>query len=118
MAGNTTAMEPVNIARFTRCFISLIVGGCVSFHGAGELIIVDGIVKGIDYTYILDHNLLDSVGNMFGDAMTPFIFQYDTATVQTTRNVHTWLGEHDVQVIQWPAQSPHRNRVCLEYVAK
>ncbi len=42
---------------------------------------------------------------MFGDAMIPFIFQQSNAPVHTSHNVQTWLDEHDVQVIQWPAQS-------------
>ena len=61
-----------------------------------ELIIVDGTMKSTDYIDILDHNLLDTVGNMFGEA-------------KTARNVQIWLDEHDVQVIQWPAQSPDLN---------
>ena len=67
-----------------------------------------------DYIDILDHNLLDSVENMFGDAMIPFIL-HDNALVHTSRNVQIWLDEHDVQVIQWPAQS-QSNRECLGYV--
>lgn len=107
---NGTAMEPENIAGVTRrCSVSLMVWGCVSYHGVGELVIVDGTMKSTDYIDILDHNLLDSVENMFGDAMIPFIFQHDNAPVHTARNVQTWLDEHDVQVIQWPAQSPDLN---------
>ena len=58
-------------------------------------------MKSTDYIDILDHNLLDSVENMFGDAMIPFIFQHDNASVHT---MQTWIDEHGVQVIQWPAQ--------------
>ena len=66
-------------------------------------------MKNIDYIEILDQILLDSIGNMLGDAMIPFIFQYDNAPVHTAPNVQTWLDEHDVQVIQLPAQSPDLN---------
>ena len=88
------AMESENIAGFTRtCF--LMIWGCVSYHRFGELIIEDGTMKRTDYIDILDHNLLDSVENIFGDAMILFTLQYDNA--------------HDVQVIQWLAQSPGLN---------
>jgi len=42
-------------------------------------------------------DILDSIGNMFGDGMILFISQYDNAPVHRTRNVKTWLDEHDVE---------------------
>jgi len=45
--------------------------------------------------------------NTFGDVMFPFTFQHNNAPVNIARNIHTWLDEHDVQMIQWPAQSPN-----------
>ena len=59
-----------------------------------------------DYIDILDHNLLEFVGTMFVDATIPFIFQHDNAPVHISPSVHRRLDEHDVKVIQWPAQSP------------
>ena len=98
-------MEPENIVGVTRrCSVSSMAWRFVSYHGVGELVIVDGTMKSADYIQIPNHNLLDSVENMFGDAMIPFMFQHDSAPVHTARNVQTWLVEHDVQVIQWPAQ--------------
>ena len=59
-------MDPENIAGFTRrCFVSLMVWGCVSCHRVNELVIVDDTMKSTEYIYILDHNLLDSVDSMF-----------------------------------------------------
>ena len=55
-------------------FYFFMVWGCVSYHGVGELVNMDGTMKSTDYTDILDHNLQDSVENMVGDAMIPFIF--------------------------------------------
>ena len=54
-------------------------GGCVSYHGVGELVIVDGTMKSTDDIDILDQNLLGSVENMFGGAMIALIFQHDDA---------------------------------------
>lgn len=89
--------------------VSLRVWGCVSYHGVGELVIVDGTMESTHNIDILDHNILDSVKNMFGDAMIPFIFQHNNALMHTAYNVQTWLDEHDIQEIQWPAQSPDIN---------
>ena len=66
-------------------------------------------MKRTDYIAILDQNLMNSVGNMFGDAMIRFIFQNDNVPFHSSRNIQTWLGEHDVQVIPWLAQSPDLN---------
>jgi len=69
-------MEPESIAEFTRrCSVCLIVWGCVSYHGLCEIVTLGGIMKSTDYIDILDHNLLDSVENMFRDAMIRFTFQ-------------------------------------------
>ena len=57
---------------------------CGPYHGLSELVIA---MKSTDYIDILDQNLLDSVGNMFGDVMIQFIFQYDNAQVYITRYV-------------------------------
>ena len=70
---NGTTKEPENIAGLTRCSFFLIDQEYVSYDGVDEFIIMDGIMKSIDYIDILDHNLLDSVENMFGDAKIPFI---------------------------------------------
>ena len=74
---------------YQKISISLIVRGCVSYHRVGELIIVDGTMKGTDYIDIRCHNLLDSVGNIFGDTMIPFIFQHGNAPAHTARQVQT-----------------------------
>jgi len=103
-------MEPENIAGFTRrCFVSLMVWGCVSYHRVSELVIVDDTMKSTDYNDIMDHDLPDSVDTMFGEAMIPFIFQHDTAPVHISFTVQTLLDEYCVQVIHWPAQSPILN---------
>jgi len=68
-------------------------------------------MKSTDDIDFLDHNLLESVGNMFGDAIITFIFQNDNAQVHTARNVQRRLDEHDVQVNQWPAQSRDLNEI-------
>jgi len=61
-------MEPEYIAVFTGSYVLLIVLGYISYRGGGELVIVGSIMKRIYYIDILDHNLLDFVDNMFGDA--------------------------------------------------
>ena len=86
------------LAGFTgRYSVSLMGWGCVSYHGVGKLVIVDCPMKSTNYIDILVHNYLDSVENMFEDTKNQFIFQHDNAPVHRTRNVKTWLDEHDVE---------------------
>ena len=100
------------LAGFTRRYsVSLMGWGCVSYHGVGKLVIVAGTMIITDYIDILDHKLPDSVENTFGDVTISFIFQHGNASVHRLRNVHICLHERDVQVIQWPAQSPELNAI-------
>ena len=61
------AVEPETATGYIRrCSISLMVWGCVSYHGVGELFIVDGTMTSIDYIDILDQNTVYSVMNVWG----------------------------------------------------
>ena len=74
---NGTAMEPKNSPIVTRrSSVSLMIWGCVSYHGVGELVIMDSTMKSTDYIDSRDQNLLDSVENKFRDAVILFIFQH------------------------------------------
>ncbi len=94
-----------------RSNVSAMVWGCVTIHGVGELVVVDGTLKLQDYIAILDDNLLQSVENTFGHRQTPFVFQQDNAPVHKARNVEVWLEQQGIQTIQWPAQSPDLNLI-------
>lgn len=109
---NGEAMAPENVAQVQRQgSSSVMVWGCISFHGVGQLVVVDGNLNSEGYIGILQEHLWQSVENMLGDRNMPFIFQHDNAPVHTARNVQAWLDEEDVQVMQWPAQSPDLNPI-------
>ena len=54
------------------------------FNGTGN---VYGTMKSNDYIDIINHNLQDSAENVFRDAMIPFLFQHDGASVHTGPNI-------------------------------
>ncbi len=58
--------------------------------------------------------MLPSADQLFKDA--DFIFQQDLSPVHTAKNTKSWLKDHDVGVLDWPANSPDLNlRVSLGY---
>ena len=99
------------IALRSRSTTSVMVWGCISVHGTGELAVLEGNINHRDYIEVLDQNLLSSVENMFGHREHPFIFQDDNAPVHRARGVETWLENQGINRMQWPAQSPDLNPI-------
>ena len=92
----------------------MIVWGCISFQGVGELVVIDGNLNHQGFIEIsLEQNLLQSVENVFGDGNRPFTFQQDNAPVHriTARNNQVWFDANDFQVIQWYTQLPDLNPI-------
>ncbi len=59
------------------------------------------------YQEILEHFMLPSADQLFKDA--DFIFQQDLAPVHTAKSTKSWLNDHGVGVLDWPANSPDLN---------
>ncbi len=55
------------------------------------------------YQYILEHFMLPSADQLFKDA--DFIFQQDLAPAHTAKSTKSWLNDHGVGVLDWPANS-------------
>ena len=91
--------------------MSVMVWGCVGYHGVGELVVLEQNVTAAAYIETLRENLHNSVENIFGDRNHPIIFQHDNAPAHTARATVAWLDQNDVQTIQWPAQSPDLNLI-------
>ncbi len=59
------------------------------------------------YQDILEHFMLPSVDQLFKDS--DFIFQQDLAPAHTAKSTKSWLNDHGVGVLDWPANSPDLN---------
>ncbi len=59
------------------------------------------------YQDILEHFMLSSADKLYGDA--DFIFQQDLAPAHTAKSTKSWLNDHGVTVLDWPANSPDLN---------
>ncbi len=53
--------------------------------------------------------MLPSAEQLFKDA--DFIFQQDLAPAHTAKSTKSWLNDHGVGVLDWPANSPDLNPI-------
>jgi len=89
--------------------IKINVWGCFSGNGVGELYKIDGIFTADGYLNVLEHQMLPSVQKLFGDGNC--IFQHDNDPKHTARRVKMYLESNNINVIDWPAQSPDLNPI-------
>ncbi len=73
----------------------------MSSAGVGPLCFLKTNVTSPVYQNILE---LPSAVQLFKDA--DFIFQQDLAPAHTARSTKSWLNDHGVGVLDWPANSP------------
>ncbi len=86
---------------------SVMVWAAVSSAGVGPLCFLKSTVKAVIYQNILEHFMLPSADKLYGDA--DFIFQQDLAPAHTAKGTKSWFNDHDVTVLDWPANSPDLN---------
>lgn len=109
---NGDALDNENVAEVRRQgATSVMVWGCISMYGVGELVVIDGNMDHVQYIKILEENLRRSIENTFGDPNMPVVFQQDNAPAHRARPVERWFDESDIRVVQWPAQSPDLNPI-------
>ncbi len=85
-------------------FHSLMIWDAMSSAGVGPLCFLKTNVTAPVYQYILEHFVLLSADQLFKDA--DFIFQQDLAPAHTAKSTKSWLNDHGVGVLDWPANSP------------
>lgn len=83
---------------------SIMVWGCMSARGVGNLYFIDGTVNAKVYINILEQNLLPSIGRLRGPK--GYIFQQDGAACHTAKLVRSWFEQHDIPLLPWVSSSP------------
>ncbi len=79
----------------------------MSSAGVGPLCFLKTNVTAPVYQEILEHFMFPSADQLFKDA--DFIFQQDLAPAHTVKSTKSWLNDHGVGVLDWPANSPDLN---------
>lgn len=88
---------------------SIMLWGCFSSSGTGNLVKVQGIMKKDDYIRILRENGKESADKLqLGHNWT---YQQDNDPKHTAKVVKKWLKDNDVNVLEWPSQSPDLNPI-------
>jgi transposase len=89
---------------------NLMVWGCMGWNGVGKLVEVQGKMDADQYCEILDDGMVESFEklDMPGDEQ---IFQQDNDPKHTSKKAQQWFKDNDIQVLDWPAQSPDLNPI-------
>lgn len=88
---------------------SVMVWGCFSSKGMGNLVLIEGIVKKEQYRSILEQNLLESAVKM--GLSEDFVFQQDNDPKHTSKVVQDYLREAHIFTLEWPSNSPDLNPI-------
>ncbi len=83
--------------------------GAMSFAGVGPFSFLKANIPAPVYQEIFEYFMLPSADQLFKDA--DFIFQQDLAPVHTAKSTKSWLNDHGVGVLDWPANSPDLNLI-------
>ncbi len=81
---------------------SVMIWGAMSSAGVGPLCFLKTNVTAPVYQEMLEHFMLPSAHQLFKNA--DFIFQQDLAPAHTAKSTKSWLNDHGVGVLDWPAK--------------
>lgn len=88
---------------------SVMVWGCMSSSGVGNLVFIESIMRKEDYLRILKKNLKPSVNKLGLDSS--WIFQQDNDPKHTAKIVKDWLARNVPNQLHSPPQSPDLNPI-------
>jgi len=89
---------------------NIMVWGCMSAAGVGQLIEVEGKMDAEQYVGILGDGVLKSFEDLGLDVNTA-IFQQDNDPKHTSKKAQDYFKTQQFQVLEWPAQSPDLNPI-------
>ena len=87
---------------------SVILWGCFSSKGPGNLVRVHGIINSIKYQEIENLNMAAPTWKL--KLGRHWIFQQDNDP-KLSKSTHKWLTEHKIKLLPWPSLSPDLNPI-------
>jgi hypothetical protein len=89
---------------------SLMMWGCMTAQGVGYACRIDGRMDAALYVNILEDELLQTLEYYRLDR-DKIIFQQDNDSKHTSTAARKWFDDHEIEVLEWPAQSPDLNPI-------
>lgn len=94
---------------------SVMLWGCITWHGFGRLHRVHGQMNAIQYTEILSESLLGTLtDHRLNRRNVIFAFAQDNDPKHTSKLAQKWFADKHIKLLPWPAQSPDMN--IIEHV--
>jgi len=89
---------------------NIMVWGCFTSLGVGNLCKIDGKMDSELYRRILTEDFLGTL-SWYNLNKEEVIFQQDNDPKHTAKLTKEWFEENDIKVLEWPAQSPDLNPI-------
>ena len=86
----------------------IIVWGCFSSNGVGNICTIEGNMNAKMYNRILSDQMFPSAQRLIG---SNYVFQQDNDPKHTSGAVQNFLKKKKVKVLDWPSQSPDLNPI-------
>lgn len=107
--GPGEAFDPRNVQqRLKHGGGKIMVWGCMTAHGFGRLIRVEGNMDAAQYCRILEEGLLGTLDDHDIDRRSAY-FQQDNDPKHTSGRAKKWLSNNHFELLGWPANSPDLN---------
>lgn len=89
---------------------SVMIWGCMTYHGVGKVTKIDGRMNAELYCNILGRCLQPTL-EMYGLERKEIIFQQDNDPKHTSKRAKKWFEDSGLYVLPWPPQSPDLNPI-------
>src|SRR6185436_5488833 len=84
--------------------------GCFTLDSLGPLVRVEGIINSQRYIDILNAHLIPFMEGLKGE-IVDYKFQQDSALVHKSKLTMAFFEDSDINLMQWPGQSPELNPI-------
>ena len=89
---------------------NLMMWGCMGWEGVGYACKIDGKMDSDLYVSIVEEEFQQTL-EFYGQEVKDIIFQQDNDPKHTSKKAKKWFQDNNINVLQWPAQSPDLNPI-------